>query len=45
MDSHAWKRSEDNVMQMLTDGTTFRNIEEKWLVFIKNLVMLDFIGI
>ena len=30
---HTWKRSEDGVMRMLGDGSTFRNIEEGWPIF------------
>ena len=30
MDYHARNRSQDDVIRMPTDGTTFRDIEEKW---------------
>ena len=30
MDYHAGNRSQDVVIQMPVDGTTFRDIEEKW---------------
>ena len=30
MDYHARNRSQDNVIRMPTDGSTFRDMEEKW---------------
>ena len=30
MDYHVRKRSQDDVIRMATDGTDFRDIEEKW---------------
>jgi hypothetical protein len=33
MDYHARNRSEDGVLQMLVDGSAFREIEEKWADF------------
>ena len=33
MDYHETNRSEDGVLRMPTDGSTFRNIEEKWPKF------------
>ena len=30
MDYHAHNRSQDDIMKMLTDGSTFKEIEEKW---------------
>ena len=33
MDFHAKNRSQDDVLQMPTDGSAFRCIEEKWKIF------------
>ena len=33
MDCHSWKRSEDGVIKIHVDGTSFRNIEEIWATF------------
>jgi hypothetical protein len=33
MDYHALNRSEDGVLRMPTDGSAFREIEEKWADF------------
>lgn len=42
MDYHAQKRSENGVMQMLGDGSTFRGIDERWPILKENLIMLNF---
>src|SRR5271170_4027606 len=33
MDYHARQRSEDGVMRMPTDGSTFKDINERWPIF------------
>jgi hypothetical protein len=33
MDFHAKNKSEDNVLQMPSDGSALKNIEEKWPIF------------
>ena len=33
MDYHAWNRSEDDVLRMPTNGSLYKNIEERWPIF------------
>ena len=43
MDYHATNRIQDDVIRMSTDGSAFRDMEEKWPHFKKNFVILGFL--